>query len=180
MKFYIADTHFGHENCIRFDERPFSTINEMDHILIMNWNARVQPEDEVYILGDFIYRNKNHDFEWYLRQLNGRKFLVIGNHDGKLLKDEQAMKYFEAVDKMMHVNDESNALCLCHFPIVSWNKKYHGSYHIYGHIHANIDEDYYYMKTQERALNAGCMINGYIPVTFKELIINNERFRKAH
>lgn len=180
MKFYIADTHFGHENCIRFDERPFTSVNEMDHILIMNWNARVQPEDEVYILGDFVYRNQNHDFEWYLRQLNGHKFLVIGNHDGKLLQDTNAMKYFEGVDQMMHVNDEGNAICLCHYPILSWNKKLHGSYHIYGHIHANIDEDYECIKKQERALNAGCMINGYMPVTFKELMINNDRFQKEH
>ncbi len=106
--------------------------------------------------------------------------MVIGNHDVKLLKDKKAMEYFESVDRMMYVNDESNSISLCHFPIVSWHKKYHDSYHIYGHIHANIDEDYYYMKTQERALNAGCMINGYMPVTFKELIINNERFRKEH
>lgn len=105
---------------------------------------------------------------------------MIGNHDGKLLQDEKAMQYFEDVDKMMHVNDDSNAVCLCHYPIVSWNKKYHGSYHIYGHIHANIDEDYYYLKTLERALNAGCMINGYMPVTFKELVKNNELFRQEH
>lgn len=180
LKFYIADTHFGHENCIRFDNRPFSDIEEMDRILIENWNNRVQPEDEVYIVGDFIYRNKNHDFEWYLRQLKGHKFLVTGNHDGKLLRDEQSMRHFDGVDRMMNINDGSHAICLCHFPIVSWDRKYHGSYQIYGHIHSNIDEDYYYMKTQERALNAGCMINGYMPVNFEEMIKNNKLFQQSH
>ncbi|MBQ3404908.1 MAG: hypothetical protein IJG63_05785 [Oscillospiraceae bacterium] len=54
--FYIADTHFGHRNCVRFDDRPFRSIEEHDETLISNWNSVVQPRDDVFILGDFAYK----------------------------------------------------------------------------------------------------------------------------
>ena len=116
MNLYISDTHFGHRNAIEFDKRPFADVDEMDRVLIELWNHRVTPEDDVYILGDFSYRS-GRALEWYLQQLRGRKHLVIGNHDGKLLANEKAMSYFESVDKMMHVNDEGRQIVLCHFPI---------------------------------------------------------------
>ena len=52
MNLYISDLHFGHTNVIRFDHRPFSDVKEMDHALIHLWNSRVNPEDDVYIIGD--------------------------------------------------------------------------------------------------------------------------------
>ena len=53
MNLYTSDLHFGHKNVIEFDHRPFHDVNEMDHLMIESWNSRVQPDDTVYILGDF-------------------------------------------------------------------------------------------------------------------------------
>ena len=175
MNLYISDLHFGHANVIRFDHRPFLDIEEMDRILIQLWNSRVQPDDTVYIVGDLCYRN-NRPEEWYLRQLKGHKHLVLGNHDGKLCNNEKAMSYFESVDKMMHVEDQGNHLCLCHYPIAEWNGFHKGHYLVYGHIHNRKDDTYEFMKTRERALNAGCMINNYTPASLNELIRNNKIF----
>ena len=176
MNFYIADLHFGHENVIGLDNRPFSDVNEMDRTLIELWNGRVNNDDDVYIVGDFAYKNKKSE-EWYLEQLKGKKHLIIGNHDLNMLKNEKALKYFETVDKMMHIMDEKNHICLCHFPLAEWNGFYKGYYHIYAHIHNRTDHTYHFMmKFNGRALNAGCMINGYMPVTFKELVRNNVLF----
>lgn len=177
MKFYISDLHFGHKNAITFDNRPFSNVDEMDNSLIHLWNSKVQDEDEVYIIGDFAYHNTKPE-EWYLEQLKGRKNLIIGNHDNRLLKNDTAMQYFERVDKMMHVMDGKNHICLCHFPIAEWNGYHHGSYHIYGHIHGSTNEAFRFMKTRERAYNAGCMINNYVPVNFDELERNNQFFKE--
>lgn len=177
MNFYISDTHFGHKNVLIHDKRPFATIDEMDAELIRRWNAKVSPEDDVYILGDFAYRS-GKSMEWYLKQLRGRLHLIIGNHDGKLLADEKAMAYFCSVDKMMNVVDDSGKLLhLSHFPLADWNKKHYGSYHIHGHIHNAKSEVFQFLKTQERALNAGCMINNYEPVTLQELIENNRKHK---
>lgn len=178
MIFYTSDLHFGHGNAIDFDNRPFADVEEMDAQLIKNWNAKVCEEDEVYILGDFAYRNKK-PAEWYLQQLKGRKHLVIGNHDVVTLKNETAMEYFETVEKMQHVADGGKHICVCHFPMAEWNGSHRGSWHIYGHIHSTKAETYDFMKAKERALNAGCMINNYAPATLDELIQNNRRFQEG-
>lgn len=180
MKYYIADTHFGHENVIRFDERPFSSVDEMDRYLIDAWNSRVQKEDEVYIVGDFVYR-ASHSIEYYAKQLKGQKYLILGNHDKLQPSDE---KYFVGIDKMKHISDVykgiNHQICLCHFPLAEWNGYYKGHYHIYAHIHNHTNDTYQIMKNRNHALNAGCMINNYMPVTFSELIRNNEIFKQLH
>ena len=92
MNYYIADTHFGHDNIRRLSNRPFETIEEMDNTIIDNWNSRVNDNDDIYILGDFSY--KSEDPILYLKQLIGRKHLIVGNHDGKLLKNPVCKNYF--------------------------------------------------------------------------------------
>lgn len=177
MNLYISDLHFGHENVIKFDHRPFGDVDAMDRCMIEFWNSRVSKEDDVYIVGDFCYRTSKEP-EWYLKQLKGNKHLVVGNHDSALIKSDKAMSYFESVDKMMHVSDSGKQLCLCHFPIAEWNKYRQGSYLIYGHIHANKGETYDFMKTRKRALNAAACINNYTPVSLNELIQNNRIFKE--
>ena len=121
VNFYISDLHFGHRNEIGFDHRPFMDRDEMDHCLIKLWNGRVQDDDNVYIVGDLCYRN-DHPAEWYLRQLRGHKFLILGNHDHPILENPKALHYLEGVEKMMRIQDDDQKICLCHFPIAEWNE----------------------------------------------------------
>ena len=179
MNLYISDLHFGHKNVIVYDHRSFVDVDEMDHVLIELWNARVCNDDHVYIVGDLCYKN-DHPEQWYLRQLKGRKHLVIGNHDSRLLKNEEAMAYFESVEPLMRITDGDKDIVLCHYPLACWNGEEHGSWHIYGHIHGKGRMERYavaeYMRGKERALNAGCMINNYTPASLNELIVNNKRY----
>lgn len=177
MIYYTSDLHFGHRNVIGMDGRPFETIEEMDETLIRLWNERVTDADDVYIVGDFAYRNGN-TASWYLRRLKGRKHLIIGNHDRLTIQDEQAMEHFVSVEMMMRIADNDRAVCLCHFPIAEWNGKRHGGYHVHGHIHIRRDDVYDFMSRCDKALNAGCMINGYRPATLDELMENNMLFRR--
>lgn len=177
MIYYTADLHLGHDNVLRFDKRPFESAEEMDRTLIANWNSRVTEEDQVYIAGDLIYKSKK-PAEWYLNQLRGIKYLVIGNHEKAVLESEEARNCFAAIDKMMHITDGQHQICMCHFPIVEWNGYFRGHYHIYGHIHNARNRAYEVMKEEPRALNAGCMINQYMPVTFEELAANNRLFQE--
>lgn len=177
MILYTSDLHFGHENVIRFDNRPFRSVSEMDYTLIHLWNSRVQKDDIVYIVGDFAYRNAR-PAEWYLQQLQGKKHLLIGNHDQNLLNSPTAVRYFESIEKMCHVTDGQHQICLCHFPICEWNGYRKGHLHIYGHIHNRKDDTFQIMRSRTNALNAGCMINHYMPVTLNELIKNNQEFQK--
>ncbi len=178
MNLYIGDLHFGHKNVIMYDQRPFASVEEMDAVLIELWNSRVRKDDHVYILGDLCYKNKRPE-EWYLKQLYGHKHLIMGNHDKHLLRNENAMKYLESVDQLLFLNDGGKQIQLCHYPLAEWNHFHRGSYLIYGHIHNRTDGTFQYMKTLNRALNAGCMINNFTPASLKELIQNNQAFKEA-
>lgn len=177
MNLYISDLHFGHANVIRFDHRPFFDVDSMDDAMIKMWNSRVSADDDVYIVGDFCFKS-NRTPDWYLRQLKGHKHLIIGNHDKITIECENAARYLESMDKMLHVSDEDKQICLCHYPLVEWYKSRHGSWHIYGHIHGSRDESYQFMKTKEHALNAAACINNYTPVSFNELLRNNRLFQQ--
>ena len=68
---------------------------------------------------------------------------------------------------------------MCHYPIISWNKKHFGAYHVYGHVHSKVNEETMFMMKQERAFNAGCMINNFEPCTLDELERNNRLFKES-
>lgn len=177
MNYYIADLHFDHKNILKFDNRPFVDVEEMNSTLIKRWNVKVQDNDDVWILGDFCYHSEK-DPSYYLKQLKGRKHLLIGNHDRVILNSNAALQYFDSIEHLQHIKDGKYNMILCHFPIAEWNGKHRGAYHIFGHIHANRDETFEFMKKCGRAFNAGCMINNYEPVTLDELIENNRAFRE--
>lgn len=175
MIYYIGDTHFGHANVIKHDGRPFETVEEMDEAIIRNWNRRVHKDDDVYVLGDFCFRNAE-SCSWYLQKLKGRKHLIVGNHDIKLLKDEKALSMFESVDNMTVIRDNGKQITLCHYPMAAWDGSHHGSWHIYAHIHNNDSSVARYMFSLPYAVNAGCMIHYYAPATFEEMVKNYQFF----
>lgn len=176
MIYYTSDLHLGHVNVLKYDNRPFATIEEMNQAIIDKWNEKVKEEDHIYIIGDFAYRTAV-DPSYYLKQLKGKKHLIRGNHDKVTLESKSAYKYLESIEGIEHIKDGSRNVILCHFPIAEWNAMKRGSYHIHGHIHGRMDDTFRFMSTRDRALNAGCMINGYEPVTIDELIVNNARYR---
>ena len=78
--YFTADPHYGHDNIRRFCDRPFDSWWEMNKVLIANHNAVVGPNDHVYFVGDFAFMNKGKIVE-ILKRLNGKKFMILGNHD---------------------------------------------------------------------------------------------------
>ena len=111
-------------------------------------------------------------------RLKGRKHLIQGNHDNYMLKDEANVKEFVSIDKMTYVKDGDYTIVLCHFPLAEWNHYWRGSWHIHGHIHNQTKGCFRFIASEERALNAGCMINNYTPVTIEQLIENNKAYKR--
>ena len=107
-KFYISDTHWGHNNVLAFDQRPFKTVEEMDAELIRRWNSVVDPGDIVYILGDMFWMSPAKA-KPIMEQLNGQKFLVKGNHDR--WHDTKFDKLFVKIDEYMeeYIKTQPNA-----------------------------------------------------------------------
>lgn len=131
--FFIADTHFGDERIIRYENRPFESVAEMDKALVEKWNNVVSVEDTVYVIGDFsAYTDMEKDRE-LLRQLNGNKILVLGNHDiHRTCAEWRAIGFSECSQWPIIYN---NFFMLSHEPLyINTNMPYAN---IYGHVHAN-------------------------------------------
>lgn len=174
MIFYTADLHMGHQNILKLSNRPFATIEEMHRVLVENWNAVVQENDEVYIVGDVIFRSNDHP-EQYLKQMKGIKHLIVGNHDRQNLKKETFTNWFASIQEYLCIEDEGRKVVLFHYPILEWDGYFRGSYHIYGHIH-NSDGNYanQIMGQVKNAFNAGVDVNDFTPQTLSQLISRNE------
>lgn len=134
---FIADTHFGHANIIRYSKRPFTDVNEHDELLIQNWNTHVRTGDDVFHLGDFAYRNKASALG-ILKRLNGNVHLVEGNHDSAA---HQIREHFAWYDKVKMIKVNNRRIFLSHYAHRVWEKSHHGTWHLYGHSHASLPDD---------------------------------------
>ncbi len=177
MNYYISDLHFGHKNVISYDNRPFKDVEEMNEVLIKNWNNKVEPTDTVYILGDFSWLNKNKTAE-ILKKLAGKKILIKGNHDE--LKPVVA-EQFEAIYDYLEIEDDGEKLVLSHYPMPFWDGQSRDAVHLYGHVH-NSHQWKFYEKFIEylidaqgfpmRTYNVGCMMDymEYTPQSLKHIL----------
>lgn len=127
----IADTHFCHKNIIEFEERPFSSVEEMNKVMIKNWNSVVNKRDVVYHLGDVCFADKDTTTK-IVQQLRGRKFLIMGNHDRARSAQWWRDVGFEKVyDKGIILH---NFLLLTHEPLYLRQVGPFANFH--GHIHS--------------------------------------------
>ena len=78
--FLTADMHFGHENIIKYESRPYANAEAMDDAIIKNWNKAVSKRDTVIVAGDVSFYGKEKTAE-IVQQLYGKKILIKGNHD---------------------------------------------------------------------------------------------------
>lgn len=169
MLWLISDTHWGHKNIIEYSKRPFSSIEDMDEALIKNWNALVQPNDDVWHLGDFAFM-KYMQFTTVLRRLNGKINVVLGNHDKVIIenkKDLLTSNLLNSIQDYKEVKYEGKNLILFHFPIKSWNKKHHGAIHCFGHVHSAIPA---FAKSVDVGVDNKEITSEYRPISFDELV----------
>jgi len=80
MIYFTSDTHFGHTNIIKYCDRPFANVDEMNRVMTERWNSVVKPEDTVFHLGD-VAMGPKHLIPSYMAGLNGKVILIAGNHD---------------------------------------------------------------------------------------------------
>ena len=178
MIYFTSDLHLGHKNIIKLCHRPFASLEEMDETLVSNWNQVVTNGDTVYIIGDLMFRTQNHPLDVLIR-VRGKKNLILGNHDRGWLNKIEAADFFKSVESYSEISDGKRKLALCHYPMMSWGGTGKGSYLIHGHIHNNRDAAYWpLLASMDHALNASVEINLYKPVTFDQLVENNDIFKQ--
>lgn len=189
MNFYLADTHWGHKNCMAFDNRPFSSVEESDQVLISNWNDAVNIDDDVYILGDLSWYNVTKTTD-IIKGLNGNKHLLVGNHDGRFLKNKDFRDCFVEITYYKELDlGDGKKLILSHYPMPFFNGQFRGNWHFYGHVHNsqqwNMIENLKRIQEEERGagtcdmINVGVMMEymKYTPRTFNEVIDGYEKYR---
>lgn len=140
MIFFTADTHFNHGNIIKYCNRPFESVDEMNREMIKRWNSKVGHNDVVYHLGDFCFCRKYgvDDIRYFYHQLNGKIHLIIGNHDDRRVVHEANV--FESIKDLDRVRFDNQKIVLCHYAMRIWNASHHGVWQLYGHSHGTLPD----------------------------------------
>jgi calcineurin-like phosphoesterase family protein len=158
-KIYVtSDNHFLQESFLTFKDqngnkiRNFSSIEEIDELMIENWNKTVNPKDIIYHLGD-VYIGNKEKADNILSRLNGRKRLILGNHDDG--KDKILTKHFEKI--MVERMFPEYGVILSHRPLhpdglfIYKSQKYLTNMH--GHLHNNVINDSRYVNVSVEQTN---------------------------
>ena len=183
--FFTSDLHFGHKNIIKFCNRPFKDVDEMNEMLITYWNETVPVGSKVYVLGDFAL-GKIAETLPLAKRLHGDLHLVPGNHDrcwmGNKKYHNWTQRYIDAGFKLSpkqvctRINKNPNHnVTLCHFPRIESANRYddrYKEYHVgpttdwvlHGHVH-----DTWRLDVQNRQINVGCDVWDYRPVSAETL-----------
>lgn len=187
---YTSDTHFYHENIIKYCGRPFKDVNQMNEIIIRNWNERIQPNDLVYHLGDFGLFSKGREPQDILNRLNGNIHLIKGNHDSKITEIAFEERYerdnptgfklgghgvHTCREREMVINDTIYSAIMVHKPsstLYALEELWSGDNEpiiLYGHVHEKAPKHLHYLdfgrKGKYLAYHVGVDTNDFIPVT---------------
>lgn len=196
MRYYISDCHFYHRSLLTaMDQRPFATVDEMNQAMIKAWNEKVRPNDEVVILGDFSWGTAEETME-LLKKLQGKKYLIRGNHDLYLKDKNFDSSLFGWIKDYAELRDNKRKVILSHYPIVCYNGQYRlneqgqpKTWMLYGHVHNTQDQQFLdaycemvshqhhkRIATHEMAtipiqmINCFCARSNYTPLTLDEWI----------
>lgn len=180
--FVTSDTHFDHENVIRFCNRPFHNVKQMNKILLENWNNTVGKKDIVYFLGDLVFGKGSHSTEYWLKKLNGNIIFIGGSHD-----DKEPDKFFSNFYKEEPTIYSKNVI-LCKNYILEYKgikfflthepenvpKDWDG-WAICGHHHNNRPEEYPFINRKSKRINISVEFTQYKPYSLDKIVelINN-------
>lgn len=204
MRYYIADSHFFHENLnARMDCRGFANVETMNTYMLKQWNAKVRKNDDVVILGDLSWGNAD-ETNALLKQLNGRLYLIQGNHDRFGKDNKYDTSRFVWIKPYAELQDNKRKVVLSHYPIMCYNGQYHvndkgepKTYMLYGHVHDTHDQrliEQFQEITRNTILqnpdtttrtipchmiNCFCMYSDYTPLTLDEWIACDEKRRNG-
>ncbi|MBQ9058230.1 MAG: metallophosphoesterase [Atopobiaceae bacterium] len=145
MLWFTSDLHLGHANILHLGKgRPFDSLEQMETYLIDAINDRVSYTDELWILGDFFMHGTPEKVLPYLERIVcPNVHLVRGNHDAHYTQERHAKGLFKSVSDYAELGKPSRdgyRLVLSHYPMLDWNRMYHASYMLHGHIHSLPDD----------------------------------------
>lgn len=175
---FISDTHFYHENIIKYCSRPFKNAIEMNEQLILNWNKIVKYDDDIIIAGDFIHTGNIEKITNLMSRLNGSKWLTFGNHDyqNKLERGEICKLFdyhcWDSMDfeiKDDELEDGFMKFHINHYPCEYWTRN---AVHLHGHVHSGpLSTSREVCKFHPMKYDIGVDNNNYKPISYEEIKI---------
>lgn len=150
MYWFTADEHYGHTKIIEYNNRPFSSIEEMDEALKTYFNLVVRKDDVTIHAGDFAWKNPKE----YIAKLNGSHIFLRGSHDHWL---PHSAKY------IWRKHIDSQLVIVCHYAMRVWECSHYGSWQLYGHSHGKL-------VPEGKQYDVGVDNNMYYPVSFNMLV----------
>jgi len=155
MLYFTSDEHLSHQNIIKYCNRPFKDVKEMDDTIISNFNSKVGKKDIIYHLGDFSFHNPKE----YLARMNGVHILIRGNHDSK-----QSYGFEKVFDVLLLKNAVPNFhIYLSHYAGRVWPHSHHCAGMLYGHSHGTLEP-------YGRSFDVGVDTNNFMPYSLDDVI----------
>lgn len=172
--FFTSDHHVFHHNVIKYDGRPFKNVYEMNETLVENWNSVVSKDSIVFYLGDLSF-GQHSDTKELVDRLNGKIHFILGNHDK--FDEIKKLNRFETISDYINLSVEDSDtprkfqdIMMSHYPILSWDKGHHGSFHLHGHCHgslaSNPEYNWYYDR---KVIDIGVNQHNYYPLSYQEI-----------
>lgn len=187
--YFTADPHFGHNSIRKYCNRPFDSVEEMNESIRDNFKA--PGAAELFVIGDVFFRLTTLELIHILHQLAEWKHVhfIRGNHDKKrhfslirqawpsgkrnyTIHEDSIVEVFIADDEM----EQAARIILCHYPLLSWNASYHGSWHLFGHTHATLKHPSF------NAIDVGVDNWNYTPISYQTVkeTITMQNLHKKH
>ncbi|MGI4814079.1 MAG: metallophosphoesterase [Janthinobacterium lividum] len=158
--FFTSDLHFNHSNILKYDDRPYKTVDEMNEALIANHNAIVGKNDTVYNLGDFSMKGSPSAIADLRKRMNGNIFLLRGNHDRQFPGEG-----FGWVKDYHEMSIDGVNVVLSHYPFLTWNGEHRGSIQLSGHTHSKEKV----VRPNYKGIHVGVTSWDYKPVSWYEI-----------
>lgn len=153
MYYFTSDEHYNHKNAIKYNNRPFEDVRDMNEELISRHNSVVKSNDVTFHAGDFAfgYRSKVQEI---IARLNGSHVFLMGSHDQWLGKNHP----IQVVDQKFN----GQFIVICHYAMRVWARSHYGSWHLYGHSHGRL-------PSQGKSHDIGVDNNDYYPLSLDEI-----------
>lgn len=158
MYFFTADEHYHHKNIIKYCNRPFESVEEMNNCIVERHNDVVSDDDIVVHAGDFCFTSDIAKAMSIKNKLNGKHIFLRGSHDHWMNRGNGRSVFHEIWEKKI----EDHYVVACHYAMRVWPRSHYNSWCVYGHSHGKL-------KPQGKSWDVGVDNNDFYPVSFDQL-----------
>lgn len=149
--FFTADEHYFHKNSIKYCNRPFKDVEEMNREIIDRHNSVVTADDITIHIGDFGLGSASK-IKRLIGELNGRHVFLEGSHD----------RWLKGAKQIWESRIDGDPVICCHYCMRVWAKSHYNSWHLYGHSHGTL-------PSIGKSMDVGVDTNDYYPYSFDDI-----------